>query len=90
MNDLIQTNLGPMTPAQIADEMTYRHYANQRLLYNVKPETLARYYGDEPARVFAERFVREERERVAANRAAWDDPKWAEQARAAQAKREAQ
>lgn len=58
MSALIPTNRGPMTPGDIADEVTYGSYAANRG-YGLSPEKLAGFFGEEPARRFEERYRRE-------------------------------
>lgn len=56
---VIQTNLGPMTPEQISEELEFRRYKHHRLALNVRHETMARWYGDVLADQFQARLHRE-------------------------------
>lgn len=76
MDTPIQTNLGPMTAGQIDEELRYSSYRAQRRLYNVSVETLARFYGDEPVRVWEERYQLECRAKAMADAKKNHDEFW--------------
>jgi hypothetical protein len=50
--DMIQTNLGPMTPTDMCDELEYRRYRHHIIGLQVSHETMARWYGDVVADTF--------------------------------------
>jgi hypothetical protein len=54
--DMIQTNLGPMTPTDVCDELEYRRYRHHIIGLQVKHETMARWYGDTVAEAFQQRL----------------------------------
>lgn len=62
MNDFteakyLQTNLGPMTPAQIADEVEFSWYRNQRHMYGLSAQRLAGFVGEVPAEALEARYM---------------------------------
>lgn len=54
---LLNTNLGPMTPSQIAEEVEFSWYRNQRHYYGIPAQRLAGFVGEEPGQRLEARYM---------------------------------
>lgn len=57
---IFQTSLGPMTAAQIADEVSYTSYRNQRN-YGLSQKRLSGLFGEVPCELMESRYKNEQR-----------------------------
>lgn len=59
-NPVFQTSLGPMTAAQIGEEVTYTSYRNQRD-YGLTQARLSSLFGEVPCELYEARYRAERR-----------------------------
>ena len=64
MDQTIPTSLGPLTPSQIADEVEFSWYRNQRYLYAIPAARLANFVGEVPGAALEARYLAWYREKM--------------------------